>query len=136
MADVTLRDGDVVIAGKNNVNGVVFPDNTVLYSAGKRVKTYASSAGKVTINWNECEIAKITITEGTTFTFTGGADMASFLLEIKQTGAFSVILPTTVRFGLDVPVYATSASGKRDKLLFMRSVTENTYDLLSAAKGF
>ena len=137
MGDLTLRDGSVILTGQSGQDGVMFPDNTVLYSAVKRVKSYASSGGAVTINWSECEVAKITLTEATTFTFTGGIDMQTYLLEIKQgASAYNVTMPSSVRFGADMPLYVASGAGKRDKLLFMRSATEGTYDLISASKGF
>lgn len=137
MGDLTLRDGSIRLQGQSGHDGVMFPDNTVMYSALKRVKGYASNADVATINWNECEVAKITLTGNTTFVFVGGNDMQTYLLEIKQGSTeYGVTLPITVKFGIDVPEYVASESNKRDKLLFMRSGSENTYDLISASKGF
>jgi hypothetical protein len=139
MASLTLREGDLILDGVPGENCFTFPDGSRLYSASARVLLHtASSTGVVTIDWNKCEIAKVTLNQPTSFVFLNGADMQSYMLEIKQPAgqAYDVYLPATVRYGQDFTMYRAPSTSKRDKLLFMRSVSEGTYDFITASKGF
>lgn len=138
MSSLTLRDGNLILDGTDGQNYIQFPDQSRMYSGNPRVRTFTSSNGVATINWDTCDVAKITLTEHTSIVFQNGGDMQSYLLEIKQAsvGAFDAYLPASVKYSQDFVSYYAPATGKRDKLLFMRSVSEGTYDFITASKGF
>jgi hypothetical protein len=126
-----------VLGGVKIGNGVsVAGDGTI--AIAMTVATIVSSAGIASINWNTCQVAKITLTENITFDFTGGTDMQRYMLEIKQDATFqyTVAFPASVRYGLEFTSYTSPTLTTRDKLMFQRSVTESTYDFISISRGF
>lgn len=133
-----------VVAGASTVSSYTdwriqgAPSTTAPAVVNKRIAVPAY-AGALTLNWDDYDIYRLTLTGDTSLTFSGGSDGQVCQLEITQdaTGSRIVTFPAAVRYSTDIPAPTlTTTASKTDKLGFQRNSGLGKYDLMSIVKGF
>lgn len=104
-----------------------------------RVVTYDNVTGALTIDWDNCDEARLNLIGNTVVTFSGGVDGQKLMLRTTQdsTGSRLMSLSSNVRYNADVPtVVLTTTANKTDRIGFIFDSTLGKYDVVAVAKGY
>lgn len=146
LANVTVPNAAVTIVTAN------IADTRTPAKIGKSVRfspeslfqaqAVASSAGALSVNFSNGEVAEITLTENiTSATLSGGKAGGRYYLRIKQHASApkTVVLGTAggVQFSNDIASYVMTPSVDAvDVLEFLYDATASKYNLIKVTKGF
>lgn len=129
-AAITATKGLIVVNTTNNA--IAYNDGTNWGYLSGALQTVAGSGGTVAIAYGAGNIADITLTASTTFTFSGHV-VGTYILKLTQggTGSYTVTWPATVKWSGGTAPTLTTTVGKTDIVTLFHDGTNfyGTYSL-------
>lgn len=125
----------------NPTDGVnkAYVDSADIETRKPRVVTYNNVSGALTVDWDNCDEARLNLTGNAVVTFSGGVDGQKLMLRTTQdsTGSRLLSLSGNVRYNADIPsIVLTTTANKTDRLGFIFDSTLGKYDVVAVAKGY
>ena len=129
-AAITATKGLIVVNTTNNA--IAYNDGTAWGYLSGALQTVAGSGGTVNISYGAGNIADITLTASTTFTFSNHV-VGTYILKLTQggTGSYTVTWPASVKWSGGTAPTLTTTVGKTDIVTLFHDGTTffGTYSL-------
>ena len=129
-AAITATKGLIVVNTTNNA--IAYNDGTAWGYLSGALQTVAGSGGTVAISYGAGNIADITLTASTTFTFNTHV-VGTYILKVTQggTGSYTITWPATVKWSGGTAPTLTTTVGKTDIITLFHDGTSfyGTYSL-------